>query len=73
MNRYIIYAAGGTLVVHYLGGAWYIGTIAGLIAAILLAPSTGNKRVIIEDVTTGKIEIQPNDRATQRYIAGRGE
>jgi hypothetical protein len=73
MTRHILYAAGGTLVAIYLGGDWYLGTIAGLVAAILLSPSTTSKRVIIEDVTTGKIEIQPNDRATQRYIAGRGE
>jgi len=73
MNRYIIYAIGGGIIAAYLGGAWYFGTIGGLLLAILLAPSTPTKRVIVEDVTTGKIEIQPHDAATRRYIAGRGE
>jgi len=73
MNRYIYFAIGGGIIAAYLGGAWYIGTIAGLLLAILLAPSTPTKRVIVEDVTTGKIEIQPHDAATRRYIAGRGE
>lgn len=73
MNRYIIFAVAGGIGLSLLGLHWYLGVIAGLVAAILVTPPTMTKRVIIEDVTTGKIEIQPNDRATQRYIAGRGE
>lgn len=73
MNRYIIFGAGGTVLSTLAGLHWYLGAIAGLIAAIVMTPQTINKRVIIEDVTTGKIEIQPNDKATQRYISGRGE
>lgn len=71
--RYFIFGAGGALLASSVGLDIWLGVVAGLIVAILLAPRGTTKRVIIEDVTTGKIEIQPNDRATQRYISGRGE
>lgn len=73
MNRYITLAAIGGISFTYFGLSWYIGVIAGLVIAIATGPRTVSKRVIIEDLTTGKIEIQPNDQATKRYIAGRGE
>lgn len=71
--RFIYYGAGGALVSEYLGLGFWLGVAAGLVLGILLAPRGSSKRVVIEDLATGKIEIQPNDRATQRYIAGRGE
>jgi hypothetical protein len=73
MNRYTILSIAGTIGAIYLSIDWYYGTIAGLVVPILLTRSAPTKRVVIEDLTTGKIEIQPNDQATQRYIAGRGE
>lgn len=71
--RFIYWGAGGALAVSLLGYSIWLGTAMGLAVAIMLTPSGSNKRVIVEDVTTGKIEIQPNDRATRRYIQGRGE
>lgn len=73
MNRYIISGVGGSILSTLAGLQWYWGAIAGLLLAIVMTPQTGNKRVIIENVQTGEIKIQPNDRATQRYISGRGE
>ena len=71
--RFIYYGAGGALVSGYLGLGFWLGVAVGLVLGILLTPRGSTKRVVIEDLATGKIEIQPNDRATQRYIAGRGE
>lgn len=73
MNRYLIPAISGGFAFFVMDLNVYLGIIAGLILGILLSPQQTTKRVIIEDVTTGEIKIQPNDRATQRYIAGRGE
>jgi hypothetical protein len=73
MNRYIIFGAGGALAAGFLAWNIWLGVVIGLVAAILTTPTGSTKRVIIEDVTTGEIKIQPNDKATQRYIAGRGE
>lgn len=49
--------------------------VAGLVAlavvwAIMPRPAAGH-RVMIEDLRTGKIEIQDNDSQTQRYINDR--
>lgn len=73
MNRYIIFGVSGAIGAGLLAWNIWLGVVIGLIAAILTTPTGSTKRVIIEDIQTGKIEIQPNDRATQRYIAGRGE
>lgn len=71
MNRYIIFGTGGALAVGLLGYSIWLGAVIGLALAILTTPPNRSKRVIIEDVQTGKIEIQPDDAATRRYINGR--
>lgn len=73
MNRYIIYGIGGAVGATLLGWNFWLGAVIGLITAIVTTPAASGKRVIIEDIATGKIEIQPDDSATRRYISGRGE
>jgi hypothetical protein len=71
--RFFLFGAAGALIFGGSGFSPWLGAVIGLVVAIVLTPRGTTKRVIIEDVTTGKIEIQPNDRATRNYIAGRGE
>lgn len=71
--RYFICGAAGAFTLHWIGLNFWLGAVIGLIAAIAVSPKVSTKRVIIEDITTGEINIQPNDRATQRYIQGRGK
>jgi hypothetical protein len=73
MNRYLIFGISGALGAGLLAWNIWMGAVIGLITAIVTAPASSTKRVIIEDITTGEIKIQPNDKATQRYISGRGE
>lgn len=73
MTRHIPLAVGCTIIAVAVDFPWYVGTIAGLVLAILFTPSTPSHRVLIENVQTGEVKIQPNDQATQRYISGRGE
>lgn len=68
MNRYLALAAAGSVAATMIHLNFLIGTVAGLVLAIVLTPRNITKRVIIEDVTTGQMKIQPNDRTTQSYI-----
>lgn len=68
MNRYLALSAAGSVAAAMIHLNFLIGTVAGLVLAIVLTPRNITKRVIIEDVTTGQMKIQPNDRTTQSYI-----
>lgn len=68
MNRYLALSAAGSVAATMIHLNFLIGTVAGLVLAIVLTPRNITKRVIIEDVTTGQMKIQPNDRTTQSYI-----
>lgn len=73
MQRYFYAGGAGALAFGLLSWNIWMGAVVGLILAIMATPNGSTKRVIIEDIQTGEIKIQPNDRATQRYISGRGE
>lgn len=73
MNRYLAFGATGAFAVAMLGYSIWLGAVIGLVLAIATTPTNNGKRVIIEDIATGRLDIQPDDRATRRYVQGQGD
>lgn len=71
--RFFYFAGGGALAASMLGWNIYLGMVIGLALAIVLLPSPGRHRVIVENVETGEVKIQPNDFHTKRYLSTRKE
>jgi hypothetical protein len=71
--RYFIYAGGGAFITAWLHWNIWAGIVAGLVAAIMLTPKASTHRVIVENIETGQVKIQPNDRATQQYLNTRND
>lgn len=71
--RFFYFALAGGIISGGLHLSIWLGVVIGLALAIVMMPRPGTHRVIVENVQTGQVKIQPNDIHTQRYLSTRKE